>query len=221
MIKYIDSNPPTLSGLYNLILHVSTSPLSNVDRDEVKMLLYGNYSGTDEIKRYTDLNVTFTEGENGVILVSLTLDATKHLFEEEQESGTYYIGLSATNSLDNESIIYEAENALSFDIRSEIAANVYLGDSTTPLVDDEIKNAYVIDVSGGEQTINIKTASLVAAVNEYENYVTCITKYYRFNGKAVERIADEPEEETAQKYRTEKNYHWKNFWQLVMTNIED
>lgn len=160
MIKYIDSNPPTLSGLYNLILHVSTSPLSNVDRNEVKMLLYGNYSGTDEIKRFTDLNVTFTEGENGVILVSLVLDATKHLFEEDQESGTYYIGVSATNSLDNESIIYEAENALSFDIRSEIAANVYLGNSTTPLVDDEIKNAYVIDVSGGEQTINIKFDSV-------------------------------------------------------------
>ena len=71
-----------------------------------------------------------------------------------------------------------------------------------------------------EDTINVKTATLVAAVDEYEKYINCINNYYKLNGNIAEKISDEPEEEAAKKYNLEKNFHWTNFWQLVMTNIE-
>ena len=75
-------------------------------------------------------------------------------------------------------------------------------------------------VAQSEDTINVKTATLVAAVNEYEKYVNCINNYYKLNGNIAEKISDESEEEVAKKYNLEKKFHWTNFWQLVMTNIE-
>lgn len=72
-----------------------------------------------------------------------------------------------------------------------------------------------------EETVNVKTATLVAAVSEYEKYITCIGNYYKINGNAIEKITDEPDEEVTKKYNLEKKFHWTNFWQLVMTNIED
>ena len=71
-----------------------------------------------------------------------------------------------------------------------------------------------------EDTINVKTATLVAAVDEYEKYINCINNYYKLNGNIAEKISDEPEEEAAKKYNLKKNNHWTNLWQLEMTNIE-
>lgn len=75
-------------------------------------------------------------------------------------------------------------------------------------------------VAQSEDAVNVKTATLVAAVNEYEKYVNCINNYYRLNGDIAEKISDESEEEVAKKYNLEKKFHWTNFWQLVMTNME-
>ena len=75
-------------------------------------------------------------------------------------------------------------------------------------------------VAQSEDTVNVKTATLVAAVSEYEKYVNCINNYYKLNGDIAEKISDESEEEVAKKYNLEKKFHWTNFWQLVMTNIE-
>ena len=75
-------------------------------------------------------------------------------------------------------------------------------------------------VAQSEDAINVKTATLVAAVNEYEKYVNCINNYYKLNGDIAEKISDESEEEVAKKYNLEKKFHWTNFWQLVMTNME-
>ena len=75
-------------------------------------------------------------------------------------------------------------------------------------------------VAQSEDAVNVKTATLVAAVNEYEKYVSCINNYYKLNGDIAEKISDESEEEVAKKYNLEKKFHWTNFWQLVMTNIE-
>ena len=71
-----------------------------------------------------------------------------------------------------------------------------------------------------EDAVNVKTATLVAAVNEYEKNVNCINNYYKLNGNIAEKISDESEEEVAKKYNLEKKFHWTNFWQLVMTNME-
>ena len=71
-----------------------------------------------------------------------------------------------------------------------------------------------------EDTINVKTATLVAAVDEYEKYINCVNNYYKLNGNIAEKISDESEEEVAKKYNLEKKFHWTNFWQLVMTNME-
>ena len=75
-------------------------------------------------------------------------------------------------------------------------------------------------VAQSEDTVNVKTATLVAAVNEYEKYINCINNYYKLNGDIAEKISDESEEEVAKKYNLEKKFHWTNFWQLVMTNME-
>ena len=75
-------------------------------------------------------------------------------------------------------------------------------------------------VAQSEDAVNVKTATLVAAVNEYEKYVSCINNYYKLNGDIAEKISDESEEEVAKKYNLEKKFHWTNFWQLVMTNME-
>ena len=75
-------------------------------------------------------------------------------------------------------------------------------------------------VAQSEDTVNVKTATLVAAVNEYEKYVNCINNYYKLNDNIAEKISDESEEEVAKKYNLEKKFHWTNFWQLVMTNME-
>ena len=75
-------------------------------------------------------------------------------------------------------------------------------------------------IAQSEDTLNVKTATLVAAVNEYEKYVNCINNYYKLNGDIAEKISDESEEEVAKKYNLEKKFHWTNFWQLVMTNME-
>lgn len=75
-------------------------------------------------------------------------------------------------------------------------------------------------VAQSEDAVNVKTATLVAAVNEYEKYVNCINNYYKLNGNIAEKISDESEEEVAKKYNLEKKFHWTNFWQLVMTNME-
>ena len=75
-------------------------------------------------------------------------------------------------------------------------------------------------VAQSEDAVNVKTATLVAAVNEYEKYVSCINNYYKLNGNIAEKISDESEEEVAKKYNLEKKFHWTNFWQLVMTNME-
>ena len=58
-----------------------------------------------------------------------------------------------------------------------------------------------------EQDVNLATATLVAACNEYEQYQTCIANYYKLNGNVIERISDEPEEEVAKKYNLEKKFH--------------
>ena len=75
-------------------------------------------------------------------------------------------------------------------------------------------------VAQSEDAVNVKAATLVAAVNEYEKYVNCINNYYKLNGDIAEKISDESEEEVAKKYNLEKKFHWTNFWQLVMTNME-
>ena len=75
-------------------------------------------------------------------------------------------------------------------------------------------------VAQSEDTVNVKTATLVAAVNEYEKYVNCINNYYKLNGNIAEKISDESEAEVAKKYNLEKKFHWTNCWQLVMTNME-
>lgn len=58
-----------------------------------------------------------------------------------------------------------------------------------------------------ENVIDTKTATLVAAVSEYEKYINCISNYYKLNGNTIERITDEPEEEVAKKYNLEKKFH--------------
>ncbi len=85
-----------------------------------------------------------------------------------------------------------------------------------------LRDHYIINGGSTEnqESTDLKVATLVAAVSEYDKYKTCIMNYYKLNGGVVERLTDESEEEVAKKYNSERSFHWRNFWQLVMTNIE-
>lgn len=172
-INYADGN---ISGLTSAILYLSESPLSDLAA-ATKILLYGTTT-LDDIKIFTgedSLDVKFTVDENGKIIGSFTLDSKKHLgFNNEKEAGSYYIGISATNALDNASKIYEASNTIAFDTRSEIGASVYIGEQQIP--DDIIKNAYIIDISGGNKNIEIRHNG-----NFTYNYNYVIKNAYRYN----------------------------------------
>lgn len=57
-----------------------------------------------------------------------------------------------------------------------------------------------------------------SAVGEYEDYKTCINKYYKVeNGKPVSISG---KADTAAKYAKEKQSHWINFWRFVVLNME-
>ena len=170
-INYADDN---INGLSSAILYLSESPLSNIDA-ATKILLYGTTT-LDDVKVYTgedSLDVHFNLVD-GKIIGSFTLDSKKHLgFDDEKESGSYYIGISATNALGNISKIYESENTLAFDTRSEITADLYVGGDK--LTDDIIKNAYVVDISGGNKEIEIRHNGNFAY--EYNYVIKNISRY--------------------------------------------
>lgn len=64
--------------------------------------------------------------------------------------------------------------------------------------------------------------SLCIAVDKYELYNTCFEKYYTVNERGVNEAIDKTisKEEVLFKYQTEKELHWRHFWQVVMENIE-
>lgn len=68
---------------------------------------------------------------------------------------------------------------------------------------------------------NLKIAALATAVSEYEQYQTCIHKYYGFNGTQVIYKTSDNGEEVQQQYNKERTFHWNNFWNLVRLNMED
>lgn len=73
-------------------------------------------------------------------------------------------------------------------------------------------------LDSGEE--NLKIASLVAAVSEYEQYQNCIHNYYTFNGANVSYKIEGSTEEVQAKYAAEKTFHWTAFWNLVRLNME-
>lgn len=79
-----------------------------------------------------------------------------------------------------------------------------------------LMGSYIEDKASTE----LKVASLAAAVNEFDSYQNCVSKYYRLNGNTVEHMIEGTEEDVAKKYDSERKFHWINFWQLVMANIE-
>lgn len=68
---------------------------------------------------------------------------------------------------------------------------------------------------------NINLTSLVAALNEYQQYENCIEKYYIVKDNSLVRRPDFSEEEAKQKFQTEQRQHWEAFWNLVKLCIED
>lgn len=75
-------------------------------------------------------------------------------------------------------------------------------------------------------TLNInlkdpKIISLCQAIGEYEEYSTCINKYYKLSNKMIESIDKEKSKEEIQKaYQIEKTTHWNIFWSLVCNYME-
>ena len=68
--------------------------------------------------------------------------------------------------------------------------------------------------------LDMKITSLIAAVAEYEEYMSCINKYYNIGTTIVRKNQEETEEQVMKKYGAEKMLHWQKFWQFVSLNIE-
>lgn len=58
---------------------------------------------------------------------------------------------------------------------------------------------------------DIKVISLMTAIEEYENFKNCIHKYYNIDKQKAVRKATFSEEEAANKYAAEKQFHWNTF----------
>ena len=59
---------------------------------------------------------------------------------------------------------------------------------------------------GGQE--NLKIAIIASVVSEYDQYKTCINKYFKINDKGIaEKIGDLPVEEVTAKYNKERAYH--------------
>ena len=85
-----------------------------------------------------------------------------------------------------------------------------------------MRDYYILTVpADAPENDKLKTAAIVTAVSEYEKFNSCINNYYSANGEVLEKFADQPKEHILEEYSKERAYHWTNFWQLVMLNIED
>ena len=61
--------------------------------------------------------------------------------------------------------------------------------------------------SDQEGVAGAKVTTLVAAVGEYEKYLTCISNYYKLSGNVIEKKTDEPDEEVMKRYNLERKFH--------------
>lgn len=68
---------------------------------------------------------------------------------------------------------------------------------------------------------NIKINMIMGAIQEYEAYISCISKYYTITSTEVTIKANlgDPDKVRAA-YAEEKEAHWNTFWWLVAQNME-
>jgi len=85
-----------------------------------------------------------------------------------------------------------------------------------------MRDYYLLNMSeDAPENDKMKAASITTAVAEYEKFNSCINNYYKPTGEILDALADQEKEKIQEAYDKEKAYHWTNFWQLVMLNIED
>lgn len=62
---------------------------------------------------------------------------------------------------------------------------------------------------------DLELVSLITALQEFENYNTCIYKFYDIKDSKVVHKAEYSAEEALAAFQKEQTYHWEAFWNLV------
>ena len=172
-------NDGSLENIKNIILYASESPLNDLNEAK-RILVYGqaNASLYDIDGTQGDNSVAFQANIiNGKYVVTISLDCIKHLgfSESGKESGIYFIGLSAVDSLDNKLELEKYDEILPFDIRDTIKAKVY--DNETLLTDDLINGCYVIDMAASNTAKVIKLQNEALSMKGYRYELSSITRF--------------------------------------------
>lgn len=68
-------------------------------------------------------------------------------------------------------------------------------------------------------TENYVITSIHTAICEWEDYNSCIHKYYKYADGKLERKIQGTAEEVGKKFNDELNRHWNNFWTIVADNM--
>ena len=63
--------------------------------------------------------------------------------------------------------------------------------------------------------------SLIAAIDEYEQYKQCIFNYYAPGAGGLIHLPQYDATEAAEKFAAEQRQHWEQFWDLVALYSED
>ena len=67
---------------------------------------------------------------------------------------------------------------------------------------------------------NVELASLITALQEFENYKNCIHNYYDVKNGVVVHKAEYTSESAQYEFQKERAYHWEAFWNLVKLCID-
>ena len=67
---------------------------------------------------------------------------------------------------------------------------------------------------------NLELVSLITALQAFENYNTCIYKFYDVQADQVVHKAEYTAETAQTAFQEERLYHWETFWNLVKLCIE-
>ena len=191
--KVVTVHAEELSGLRNVILYVREVgfDVDDPDAELMKFLLYGTTD--DDTVDQSKVFDTVVDLEHETI--TFTLSAEDHLGLSEtgeKAYGDYYIGLVGTDLVGNTSALRSTDTKTSFDLRATFAPFVKIGgvsvtDADGVLVPENIlfyaDNAYVVDISGGAQTVVIGRAGNVD--NAEDGYILSSAVKYENNVRTV------------------------------------
>ena len=74
-------------------------------------------------------------------------------------------------------------------------------------------------IKNKDGTDNYMISSIVLALKQYDNYLHCAEKYYKFESGHLVKLVEGTDEEVAERFNKELNKSWLAFWTIVESLI--